>query len=83
MSDFSDETKFVLSLERKRTRKKLAEWMLENSFATGHGETFEDLLDELSWQIAEVRQREENRKALAPKFSAAHEENLLQHRMIR
>ena len=32
---------------------KLADWMMDNGYATGHGETMEDLLDELKWQIDE------------------------------
>jgi len=32
---------------------KLAQWMLEHSYATGHGDTMEDLLKELEWQIKE------------------------------
>jgi hypothetical protein len=27
--------------------------MIRNGYATGHGDTTEDLLDELEWQIAE------------------------------
>ena len=34
-------------------REKVAHWMLERSYATGHGDTTEDLLKELDWQIAE------------------------------
>jgi hypothetical protein len=34
-------------------REKLVRWMLENSFASGHGDTMDDLLRELAWQIAE------------------------------
>jgi hypothetical protein len=37
--------------------EKLAEWMLDNGFATGHGDTIEDLLKELTWQIKEIRWR--------------------------
>ena len=33
--------------------RKVAEWMLQRSYATGHGDTVEDLLKELEWQIAE------------------------------
>lgn len=33
----------------------LAKWMIHHSFATGHGDTLEGLLNELSWQIAEIR----------------------------
>ena len=32
---------------------KLADWMMANGYATGHGETMDDLLDELKWQIHE------------------------------
>jgi hypothetical protein len=35
----------------------LAHWMIENNFATGHGDTFEDLLAELTWQVAELRRK--------------------------
>jgi hypothetical protein len=34
-------------------REKVAAWMLARSYATGHGDTVEDLLDELEWQVAE------------------------------
>lgn len=34
-------------------RELLALWMIENSYATGHGDTFADLLAELTWQHAE------------------------------
>ena len=38
-------------------RAKLALWMMSQGYATGHGDTVEDLLKELEWQIAE-RERE-------------------------
>ncbi len=34
-------------------REKVAAWMIERSYATGHGDTTEDLLKELDWQIDE------------------------------
>ena len=34
-------------------RNKLAAWMMRQGFATGHGDTTEDLLKELDWQIDE------------------------------
>jgi len=34
-------------------REKLAKWMMQHGYATGHGDTTEDLLKELEWQIAE------------------------------
>lgn len=36
-------------------REKLATWMIYNWFATGHGDTIEDLLEELREQIEELR----------------------------
>jgi len=38
-------------------REKVAKWMVERSYATGHGDTVEDLLKEIDWQAAE-RERE-------------------------
>ena len=38
-------------------REKVAAWMRARSYATGHGDTVEDLLKELEWQVAE-RERE-------------------------
>jgi hypothetical protein len=32
---------------------KLADWMIAKGYATGHGETMEDLLAELEWQVRE------------------------------
>ena len=43
-------------------RNKLAAWMIERGYATGHGDTIKDLLKELEWQIAE-REREACAKA--------------------
>lgn len=36
----------------------LAAWMIGRGFAVGHGETIDDLLYELSWQIAELKVKE-------------------------
>jgi hypothetical protein len=38
-------------------REKVAQWMSERGYATGHGDTIEDLLTEIDWQAAE-RERE-------------------------
>ena len=35
----------------------LAHWMIRHEYATGHGDTIEDLLEELKWQIAERCER--------------------------
>ncbi len=36
--------------------EKLAAWMMANGFATGHGETLDDLLMELGGQVRELRE---------------------------
>ena len=41
-------------------RNKVAQWMIARSYATGHGDTVEDLLKELEWQV-----REEERELCA------------------
>lgn len=54
-----DEWLFTEMLERfaalvaAAERNKVAQWMIDHSFATGHGDTTEDLLEELDWQITE------------------------------
>lgn len=37
--------------------EKVAKWMMDKGYATGHGTSVVDLLQELEWQIAE-RERE-------------------------
>jgi hypothetical protein len=41
-------------------RNKVAHWMMAQGYATGHGDTTEDLLKELEWQV-----RESEREACA------------------
>jgi len=41
-------------------KEKLAQWMMAKGYATGHGDSVEDLLQELEWQI-----REQEREACA------------------
>lgn len=42
---------------RRYSTERLAAWMIENSFATGHGDTFSDLIGELTWQVQEQRNK--------------------------
>lgn len=49
-----------MRVERDEARKALAEarealarWLIAHGFATGHGDTLDDLLGELSWQVKE------------------------------
>ena len=44
-----------MSVEECQCREELARWMREHSLATGHGETMEDLLAELSWQVRDLQ----------------------------
>lgn len=52
-----DREKFVYYLREFATlvaaaeRNKLAQWMIDRGYATGHGDTVEDLLQELEWQV--------------------------------
>ena len=47
-------------LVRADEREQVAAWMMQQGYATGHGDTVEDLLKELEWQI-----RESEREACA------------------
>ena len=38
-------------------KQKVVEYMNSRAFATGHGDTVEDLLKEMEWQIAEREQK--------------------------
>ena len=41
----------------RAARETLARWMLAHGFATGHGDTMDDLLKELTWQVEELRRK--------------------------
>jgi hypothetical protein len=43
----------LIQLAAAEEREKVARWMIQHSYATGHGDTTEDLLKELEWQIKE------------------------------
>jgi hypothetical protein len=46
-------------------KERLAIWMIQHGLATGHGETLDDLLHELSWQIkAKDAEIERQKKAI-------------------
>ena len=51
---------YFAELVASAERNKVAQWMMGQGYATGHGETVEDLLKELTWQI-----RENEREACA------------------
>ena len=54
---------------RREALESLALWMTQHGFATGHGDTFEDLLSQLTWQVAEKRNPDERKKDTS-KFSS-------------
>lgn len=41
------------ALKAAAEREKVAQWMIQRRYATGHGDTTEDLLKKLEWQVAE------------------------------
>ena len=45
----------ALKQSHKNEIEKLAQWMIQRGYATGHGDSVEDLLQELDWQIAEKK----------------------------
>jgi len=55
-----DQLQRCAALVAAAERNKVAAWMIERSYATGHGDTTEDLLKELEWQV-----RESEREACA------------------
>lgn len=54
---YQDEIERFAALVAAAEREKVAAWMIERGYATGHGDTIEDLLKELVWQIR-VRARD-------------------------
>ena len=45
----------LLDAAVKAEQEKVARWMIRKGYATGHGDTTEDLLAELEWQIEEEK----------------------------
>jgi hypothetical protein len=35
-------------------REKVVQWMMERGYATGHGDTIQDLIKEVEWQVSEL-----------------------------
>ena len=55
-------------------RNKLAAWMIERGYATGHGDSIEKLLEELDWQIEERIRNEREACAKVCDVLAVHPE---------
>jgi hypothetical protein len=50
------QTEFVEEFARlvaAAERNKVAQWMIDKGYATGHGDTVDDLLNEFEWQVKE------------------------------
>jgi hypothetical protein len=47
----------VRHMVQNEIREDLARWMVQNSFATGHGDSIGSLLADLTWQVELLRQR--------------------------
>ena len=50
----SGDLKRFFRMAQAAERNKVAQWMIQRSYATGHGDTVEDLLKELEWQVKEA-----------------------------
>ena len=64
--NYTDAFERFAALVEAAEREKVAAWMMERGYATGHGDTIKDLLKELEWQIKE-REREACAKAVEAK----------------
>ena len=52
-NDIIDDYERLAAVVAAAEREKVAQWMMQRGYATGHGDTTEDLLNELEWQIRE------------------------------
>lgn len=43
--------------QKNTIREKLAAFIIKHGFATGHGDTIKDLMDELDWQMTDRNNR--------------------------
>jgi hypothetical protein len=51
--NYTDAFERFAALVAAAEREKVAAWMIKKGYATGHGDSVEDLLQELDWQIRE------------------------------
>jgi hypothetical protein len=54
ITGIDEDLKRFAALAQSVERNKLAAWMIAQGYATGHGDTIEQLLDELRWQVREA-----------------------------
>ena len=72
--NYTDAFERFAALVAKHEREKLAAWMIERGYATGHGDSIEKLLEELEWQIEERIKNEREACAKACDVLAVHPE---------
>ena len=53
-SAHTDQIERFASLVAAHEREKVAQWMMERGYATGHGDTIQELIKEVEWQVAEL-----------------------------
>lgn len=53
LMDCDEEVLKLVNAAIEAEREKVAAWMMKCGYATGHGDSIEDLLGELAWQIEE------------------------------
>jgi hypothetical protein len=71
--EISDELERFAALVAAAERNKVAQWMIDRGYATGHGDTVDDLLNEFEWQV-----KEQEREACAKVCDLAIEANSYQ-----
>ena len=57
LMDCDEEVLRLVNRAIQTKREAVATWIMGKGFATGHGDSIVDMLDELEWQVAE-RERE-------------------------
>ena len=72
--NYTDAFERFAALVAAAERNKLAAWMMRQGYATGHGDTIEDLLKELDWQIEERTRNEREACAKVCDVLAVHPE---------
>ena len=60
--NYTDAFERFAALVAAAEREKVAAWMIQRGYATGHGDTIEELLQELDWQIREQERESRGEK---------------------
>jgi len=60
--NYTDAFERFAALVAAAEREKVAAWMMRQGYATGHGDSVEDLLQELDWQIREQERESKGEK---------------------